>query len=103
MDQPTPDRMHAVIDEKLVPHQLEHVEARPGSEGSKDLGLEGAESLAARKRIEKRLVWKQDIIMLPLLAMCFFFSYVVSSNLSFCFPHSVLMASRIEDKSEMRV
>lgn len=92
-----------MIDEKLVPHQLEHVEGRPGSEGSKDLVLEDVESLATRKRIEKRLVWKQDIIMLPLLAMCFFFSYVVSSNLNFSFPHSVLMASRIEDKSEMRV
>lgn len=92
-----------MIDEKLVPHQLEHVEGRPGSEGSKDLVLEDVESLATRKRIEKRLVWKQDIIMLPLLAMCFFFSYVVSSNLNFSFPHSVLMSSRIEDKSEMRV
>jgi hypothetical protein len=38
---------------------------------------ETRESLAVKQKIERRVVWKQDLTILPLLAMCFFFSYVV--------------------------
>lgn len=33
---------------------------------------------AVRGKAERRLVWKQDLIILPLLAFSFFFAYVVS-------------------------
>ena len=37
-------------------------------------------SLALKRKVERRLVWKQDLTMLPLLAICFFFSYVVCTG-----------------------
>lgn len=43
-------------------------------------GADPDTSLAIRSKVERRLVWKQDLTMLPLLAMCFFFSYVVSDQ-----------------------
>lgn len=42
------------------------------------VGIVTDTSLAARKKIERRLVLKQDFTIIPLLALCFFFSYVVS-------------------------
>lgn len=46
-------------------------------EGSPTSTLENDETLAFRRQIEKRLVWKLDLTILPLLATVFFFSYVV--------------------------
>ena len=57
--------------EKSPPALHEHAEKSVKSDA------ESPESLAIRRKIERRLVWKQDLTMLPLLAMCFFFSYVV--------------------------
>jgi hypothetical protein len=45
--------------------------------GDQDYG-ESSEEVATKRKTERRLVKKQDLTMLPLLAMCFFFGYVVS-------------------------
>lgn len=74
MDSPSVIKVHPAIDEKVIPHQ--HVEQHSGLG---DSSLENAESFAIKKNIEKRLVWKQDLTMLPLLGLCFFFSYVVGT------------------------
>lgn len=66
-------------DEKTVLGLHEHAE-QPGAAGA--AAEDPPESLAARRKMERRLVWKQDVTILPLLAMCFFFSYVVWLPLS---------------------
>lgn len=53
-----------------------HVEIAMNSKDSNVVAGEEA-CLALRKMIERRLVWKQDLTILPLLAISFFFSYVV--------------------------
>jgi hypothetical protein len=59
--------------EKLTPVALEHAEDPISCHKDEEtLG-----SSAARRKAERHLVWKQDLTMLPLLAICFFFSYVV--------------------------
>jgi hypothetical protein len=39
---------------------------------------ESSEEVTIKRKTERRLVKKQDLTMLPLLAMCFFFGYIVS-------------------------
>jgi hypothetical protein len=36
-----------------------------------------SQQYASKRKAERRLVLKQDLTMLPLLAVCFFFGYVV--------------------------
>ena len=72
--------------EKSTPVLHEHAEKSINSHEEE----ESMESLAIRRKVERRLVWKQDLTMLPLLALCFFFSYVVriKTHCSFNGPHS---------------
>ncbi len=58
---------------KPAPELHEHAEKSISSHE----GEEVSESLVIKRKVERRLVWKQDLTMLPLLAICFFFSYVV--------------------------
>lgn len=58
-------------------------------------------SQSARRKIERRLVWKQDLTILPLLAICFFFSYVVRMHLDLLVMFSLTNSCRIAVKSEM--
>ncbi len=59
--------------EKPAPFLHEHAEKSVNGHEED----ESPQSLAIRRKVERRLVWKQDLTMLPLLAVCFFFSYVV--------------------------
>lgn len=72
-----PDSQMDAKNESQIIHQ--HVEASSTS------ALENDETLALRRQIEKRLVWKLDLTILPLLAAVYFFSYVVR-----VFSHSSL-------------
>jgi hypothetical protein len=76
MESPNMNEPHLTVDEKLVPHQ--HVEQHSGLGAA---SFENTELVATKKKIEKRLVLKQDLTMLPLLGLCFFFSYVVGYNI----------------------
>lgn len=68
--------MSVDIGEKSVTSLHEHV---------KD-SLDVAAVPAVRGKAERRLVWKQDLVILPLLAFAFFFAYVVSDTVApaFC-------------------
>ncbi|KAJ9606354.1 hypothetical protein H2200_009315 [Cladophialophora chaetospira] len=61
--------------EKASPELRENAEKSHNSVDE----VEVPESLAIKRKLERRLVWKQDLTMLPLLAMCFFFSYVIGN------------------------
>ena len=51
----------------------------PGEEDSKSTGDRNEGDARVRSKEERRVVLKQDLVILPLLALSFFFAYLVSA------------------------